>query len=248
MVPHMIAYIVIGAFVLTSFMAPAKGDDCAEKACISVYTENNQIIIEAKKGNTTVKKSIAQASKKAAVKPSPKPTVRPLFFPPAAAKPLVTKPRIKRTYKPRVKKSTTSVNLSDRLTKLVPTAGVAYQPEFEPLVKTDVYFWCDLPTIFQSRVDIIGEIVDVTLRPSFTWSFGDGSVMSTTENGAAYPNGTIRHSYSKPGSYVITLLTTWNGSFTHNAQIRAVTGTVKKVAVAAITVVQGPTHFTTSKG
>jgi hypothetical protein len=248
MVPHMIAFILIGTLILTSFIAPARGDDCAEKACITVYTENNQIIIEAKKGNTTAKKSIAQAPKKAAVKPSPKPTVRPLFFPPAAAKPVVTKPKIKRTYKPRVKKSTTSVNLSDRLTKMVPTAGVAYQPEFEPLVKTDVYFWCDLPTIFQSRVDIIGEIVDVTLRPSFTWSFGDGSVMSTTENGAAYPNGTIRHSYSKPGSYVITLLTTWNGSFTHNAQIRAVTGTVKKVAVAAITVVQGPTHFTTSKG
>jgi hypothetical protein len=248
MVPHMIAFILIGTLILTSFIAPARGDDCAEKACITVYTENNQIIIEAKKGNTTAKKSIAQAPKKAAVKPSPKPTVRPLFFPPAATKPVVTKPKIKRTYKPRVKKSTTSVNLSDRLTKMVPTAGVAYQPEFEPLVKTDVYFWCDLPTIFQSRVDIIGEIVDVTLRPSFTWSFGDGSVMSTTENGAAYPNGTIRHSYSKPGSYVITLLTTWNGSFTHNAQIRAVSGTVKKVAVAAITVVQGPTHFTTSKG
>ena len=246
MVPHMIAFILIGTLILTSFIAPARGDDCAEKACITVYTENNQIIIEAKKGNTTVKKSIAQAPKKAAVKPSPKPTVRPLFFPPA--KPVVSKPRVKRSYKPRVKKSTTSVNLSDRLTKMVPTAGVAYQPEFEPLVKTDVYFWCDLPTIFQSRVDIIGEIVDVTLRPSFTWSFGDGSVMSTTENGAAYPNGTIRHSYSKPGSYVITLLTTWNGSFTHNAQVRAVTGTVKKVAVAAITVVQGPTHFTTSKG
>ena len=244
----MIAFILIGTLILTSFIAPARGDDCAEKACITVYTENNQIIIEAKKGNTTAKKSIAQAPKKAAVKPSPKPTVRPLFFPPAATKPVVTKPKIKRTYKPRVKKSTTSVNLSDRLTKMVPTAGVAYQPEFEPLVKTDVYFWCDLPTIFQSRVDIIGEIVDVTLRPSFTWSFGDGSVKSTTENGAAYPNGTIRHSYSKPGSYVITLLTTWNGSFTHNAQIRAVTGTVKKVAVAAITVVQGPTHFTTSKG
>ena len=246
MVPHMIAFIVIGSLVLTSFMVPAVADDCAEKACITVYTENNQIIIEAKKGNTTVKKSIAQAPKKAAVKPRPKPTARPLFFPPT--KPVVSKPRIKRTYKPRVKKSTTSVNISDRLTKLVPTAGVAYQPEFEPLVKTDVYFWCDLPTIFQSRVDIIGEIVDVTLRPSFTWNFGDGSVISTTENGAPYPNGTIRHSYSKPGSYLITLLTTWNGSFTHNAQVRAVTGTVKKISAAAITVVQGPTHFTTSKG
>jgi hypothetical protein len=249
MVPHMIAYIVIGALVLTSFMAPARGDDCAEKACVNVYTQDNQIIIEAKRGTTTAKKTIAQAPKKPTVKPKPKPTARPLFFPPAAVKPIVVKkPYVMRTYKPQVKKSTTSVNLSDRLTKLVPTAGVAYQPEFEPLVNTEVYFWCDLPSVFQSRVDIIGEIVDVTLRPSFTWSFGDGSVLTTTQNGAPYPNGSIRHTYSKPGSYIITLLTTWNGSFTHNAQVRAVTGTVKKISVAAITVVQGPTHFTISKG
>ena len=248
MVPHMIAFIVIGALVLTSFVTPVQADDCAEKACITVYTENNQIIIEAKRGNTTAKKSITQAPKKPTVKPTPKPTARPLFFPPAPVKVIVPKPIVKRTYKPRVKKSTTMVNLSDRLTKLVPTAGVAYQPEFEPLVKTDVYFWCDLPTVFQSRVDIIGEIVDVTLRPSFTWSFGDGSVYVTTENGAPYPNGTIRHSYARAGSYVVTLLTTWNGSYTHNAQVRAVTGTVKKISVAAITVVQGPTHFITNKG
>jgi hypothetical protein len=248
MVPHMIAFILIGSLVFTSLMTPAQADNCAEKACITVYTENDQIIIEAKRGNTTVKKSITQAPKKPVVKPTPKPTARPLFFPPAPVKVIVPKPIVKRTYKPRVKKSTTTVNLSDRLTKLVPTAGVAYQPEFEPLVKTDVYFWCDLPTLFQSRVDIIGEIVDVTLRPSFTWSFGDGSVYATTENGAPYPNGTIRHSYARAGSYVVTLLTTWNGSYTHNAQVRAVTGTVKKISVAAITVVQGPTHFITNKG
>lgn len=244
----MIAFIVIGALVLTSFMPSVQADDCAEKACIIVYTQNDQIIIEAKRGNTTAKKTIAQAPKKSTVKPTAKPTARPLFFPPAAVKAIVKKPYIKRTYKPRIKKSTTTVNLSDRLTKMVPTAGVAYQPEFEPLVKTDVYFWCDLPTLFQSRVDIIGEIVDVTLRPSFAWSFGDGSVYTTTENGAPYPNGTIRHSYAKAGSYVITLLTTWNGSYTHNAQVRAVTGTVKKISAAAITVVQAPTQFVTNKG
>jgi hypothetical protein len=247
MVPHMIAFIVIGSLVLTSLMSPALANDCAEKACITVYTQNDQIIIEARKGKISVKKSIAQAPKKPAVKQSPKPMVRPLFFPPAPVI-VVSKPHVKRTYKPRVKKTTSRVNLSDRLTKLVPTAGVAYQPEFEPLVKTDVYFWCDLPSIFQSRVDIIGEVVDVTLRPSFIWSFGDGSVVSTMQNGAPYPNGNIRHSYSKPGTYVITLLTTWNGSFTHNAQVRAVTGTVKKISTAAITVVQGPTHFITNKG
>ncbi len=246
MVPHMVALLVILALFVA--VPNAAADQCAEKACINVYTENNQIIIEAHKGSTSVKKSISQAPKKVTVKPTPKPTVRPLFFPPAAAKPIVKKPVIKRTYKPRVKKSPTSVNLSDRLTKLVPTAGVAYQPEFEPLVNVPVYFWCDLPSIFQSRVDIIGEVVDVALRPSFTWSFGDGSVYSTTDNGAPFPNGTIRHTYSRPGTYVVSLLTTWNGSYTHNAQMRAVTGTVKKISLAEVSVVQAPTRFITRKG
>jgi hypothetical protein len=246
-VPHMVAIIVIFALLL-ALPAPAVADQCSEKACINVYTDNNHIIIEARKGNTTTKKTITQAPKKTKVKPSPKPTVRPLFFPPVTPKVVVKRPAVKRTYKPRIKKTTTKVNLSDRLTQLVPTAGVAYQPEFEPLVNVPVYFWCDLPSLFQSRVDIIGEVVDVALRPSFTWSFGDGSFYSTTDNGAPYPTGSIRHTYSRPGTYVISLLTTWNGSYTHNAQVRAVTGTVKKISIAQVTVVQAPTHFITRKG
>ena len=247
MVPHMVAIIVIFALIIST-TTPASADECAEEACINVYTDNNQIIIEARKGSSSVKKTITQAPKKPAIKPTPKPSAKPLFFPPTTSKPVVKRPTVKRTYKPRVKKATTKVNLSDRLTKLVPTAGVAYQPEFEPLINVPVYFWCDLPSIFQSRVDIIGEVVDVTLRPSFTWSFGDGSFYSTTENGAPYPNGSIRHTYSRPGTYVITLLTTWNGSYTHNAQVRAVSGTVKKLSFSQVTVVQAPTHFITPKG
>jgi hypothetical protein len=242
MVPHMVA-LLLAVFMVISIIPAGAADPCQETACINVYTDNNQIIIEARKGNTTVKKSIAQAPKKPIVKQSPKPKAVPLFFPPAKPKPVVVKPTVKRTYKPRVKKAVTKVNLSDRLTKMVPTAGVAYQPEFEPLVNVPVYFWCDLPSLFQSRVDIIGEVVDVALRPSFVWSFGDGSVLATTENGAPYPNGQIHHTYSKPGNYLVTLLTTWNGTYTHNAQARAVSGTVKKLTVAAITIVQAPTHF-----
>ena len=238
-------FALILAIVIAVSATPAFGaEPCQETACVNVYTDNNQIIIEARKGSSTVKKTIAQAPKKPAVKTTPKPKAVPLFFPPTAKpKPVVVKPTVKRTYKPRIKKAVTKVNLSDKLTKLVPTAGVAYQPEFEPLVNVPVYFWCDLPSLFQSRVDIIGEVVDVALRPSFVWSFGDGGFFATTDNGAAYPNGHITHTYKQPGTYEISLLTTWNGSFTHNAVARAVTGTVKKVSIAAITIVQAPTHF-----
>jgi len=242
MVPHMVV-LILAILMVISIIPAGAADPCQETACINVYTDNNQIIIEARKGNTTAKKSIAQAPKKPVVKQSPKPKAVPLFFPPAKPKPVVVKPTVKRTYKPRVKKAVTKVNLSDRLTKMVPTAGVAYQPEFEPLVHVPVYFWCDLPSLFQSRVDIIGEVVDVALRPSFVWSFGDGSVLATTENGAPFPTGPIHHTYAKPGNYVVTLLTTWNGTYTHNAVARAVTGTVKKSSIAAITIVQAPTHF-----
>jgi hypothetical protein len=223
-------------------------NDCKKTACVNVYTDNNQIIIEAKKGDSTVKKTISQAPRKPVVKAKPTTKPRPLFLlPQPKSKPVVKKPTVKTTYKrpakPKVKKAVTKVNLSDRLTKLVPTAGVAYQPEFEPLVKVPVYFWCDLPELFQSRVEIIGEVIDVTLRPSYLWSFGDGSTFTTTDSGAAYPNGVIQHSYLKPGSYVVTLVTTWNGSFTHNAQVRAVTGKVVKISIAAINIVAAPTIF-----
>jgi hypothetical protein len=241
MVPHMVTIFLSLALVFSG-MQVAVADQCQESACVTVYTDNNEIIIEARRGNTTVKKTIAQAPKRVAVKVAPKPKAVPLFFPPAA-QPVAKKPTVKRTYKPRIKKAVTTVNLSDRLTKMVPTAGVAYQPEFEPLVNVPVYFWCDLPTLFQSRVDIIGEVVDVALRPSFVWSFGDGSVYATTENGGPYPTGTIHHIYKQAGTYQVLLLTTWNGTYTHNAAARAVTGTVKKVSVALITIVNAPTTF-----
>jgi hypothetical protein len=244
MVPHMVRIFLSLALVCVGITPVFAADLCQETACINVYTDENQIIIEARKGKSTVKKRITQAPKRGTVTATPKATAVPLFFPSTAtSKPVVKKPTVKRTYKPRIRKAVTKVNLSDRLTKLVPTAGVAYQPEFEPLVNVPVFFWCDLPTLFHSRVDIIGEVVDVALRPSFVWSFGDGSVYATTENGAPYPDGTILHTYKQPGTYQVSLLTTWNGTYTHNAASRAVTGSVKKVSIALITIVKASTTF-----
>jgi len=244
MVPHMRKTILSLVLFCCGIQAAFAADQCAETACVSVYTENNQIIIEAHKGSATIKKIITQASKKPVAKATPAAKIIPMFLlPTTAPQAVIKKPVVKRTYKPRVKKAVTRVNLNDRLTTMVPTAGVAYQPEFEPLVNVPLHFWCDLPALFKSRVDIIGEIVDVALRPSFEWSFGDGSIYATTDNGAPYPMGSIQHTYKQPGTYEITLITTWNGSYTHNAATRAVTGTVRKSSNALITVVKAPTTF-----
>jgi hypothetical protein len=205
-----------------SLSAPfAAHADCISEACVDVFTDNNQIIITAKKGDGG-----AVAKKRTVVAPTPKPT---LWFPP---KPKAA-PVVKRTYKPRV-----------RVKKVVTAATIAYQPEFEPLVHVPVIFWCDLPTLFQSRVDIIGEVIDVALRPGFAWQWGDGEIFQTNEPGAPYPNQKVTHTYKRPGTYTIILIATWNGNFKHNGATRAITGTIKIPSFAVITVVSANSTFT----
>ncbi len=181
------------------FPAPtAVAADCTT-ACLEVRVENGQIVVSGQKGNgpksTKVVKKVVAVKKVAPKKPVVKRVV--LKQPSAVVatrKPVVKKPVVKKK-KVVAKKAVAATSIADRLTKLLPTGGVAYQPAFEPLVHVPVVFWCDLPKIFTTRFNIVGEVVDVTLRPSFSWSFGDGSVMSSTDPGAPYPNGSITHAY-----------------------------------------------------
>ena len=234
------------SLVLSTFLAlpHATAADCVKSACIDVYTKDGQIIIEGKKGSGPTAKTIP---KPRAIKPK---VIKPIF-PELIPRPTAT-PKPKRTYKPRVKstvkptlkpKATTSVSLNDRLIKLLPTGGIAYQPELEPLVNVPIYFWSDLPTQFATRVKIVGEVVDVLLRPGFVWSFGDGTFLSTTDAGGPYPYGKIKHTYKNPGIYPVTLVQTWNGNWTHNGTTRAITGTIKTTVFAVVTVVIAPTRF-----
>ena len=238
--------------LLLSLLAPlntASAADCVDAACIDVYTQDGQIIIEGKKGS-------GPKAKPRTVKPPKPKVVKPIFpelIPRPTAKPTPkptppTKSKPKRTYKPRPKptlkpKAEESVSLNDRLIKLLPTGGIAYQPEAEPLVNVPIYFWSDLPTQFATRVTVVGEVVDVLLRPGFVWSFGDGTFLSTTDAGGPYPNGKIKHTYKNPGIYPITLVQSWNGNWTHNGTTRAITGTIKTTVFAVVTVVIAPTRF-----
>ena len=238
--------------LLLSLLAPlntASAADCVDAACIDVYTQDGQIIIEGKKGS-------GPKAKPRTVKPAKPKVVKPIFpelIPRPTATPTPkptppTKSTPKRTYKPRTKptlkpNAEESVSLNDRLIKLLPTGGIAYQPEAEPLVNVPIYFWSDLPTQFATRVTVVGEVVDVLLRPGFVWSFGDGTFLSTTDAGGPYPNGKIKHTYKNPGIYPITLVQSWNGNWTHNGTTRAITGTIKTTVFAVVTVVIAPTRF-----
>ena len=241
------ALITAPLLIALLFPAPtAVAADCT-KACLAVTVENGQIVVSGQKGNgpksTKVVKKVVAVKKVVPKKPVFK---RVVIKQPSAVvatrKPVVKKPVVAKK-KVVAKKAVAATSIADRLTKLLPTGGVAYQPAYEPLVHVPVVFWCDLPKIFTTRFNIVGEVVDVTLRPSFSWSFGDGSVMSSTDPGAPYPNGSIQHAYLKEGTYLVTMLATWGGTWSNEGTIRAVTGQIKTVRVATIKVVSAPTMF-----
>jgi hypothetical protein len=223
-------------------ITPLTAADC-EITCVDVYTQDGQLIFEARKGSGP-KASVA-AKPKIVAKPKARAAVKAkvVIKPRVIAAPKMAVPKKKVVPKKIAPVAVAATSLSDRISKSLPTAGISYQPNFQPLINVPVYFWSDVPTLFRSKVDLIGESIDVAMRPSFTWSFGDGTFATTTDPGGPYPHGRITHIYSNPGTYPVILITTWGGSFSHNSIERAITGQIKKSSALSITVVAAPTRF-----
>lgn len=236
------------ALVLLSLQTgTALAQDCTS-ACVDVYTQGGELIFEARKGSGPsagkVRPPKVITKPKLANKPKPAAPPKVLTKPKPATPPkVITKPKPVVKKKAPISKPIAATSLSDRLSKSLPTGGISYQPNYKPLIRTPVYFWNDLPSVFRTQVNLIGETIDVVLRPSYIWSFGDGSFLATTDPGGPFPGGQITHIYSQPGIYPVLLTTTWNGSFTHNAVERAITGQIKKTTALTITVVAAPTRF-----
>lgn len=62
---------------------------------------------------------------------------------------------------------------------------------------------------------VLGRAVEVRATPSsYTWDYGDGSdPLTTTSPGHPYPSHDVHHTYAAPGTYTITLTTTWTGQY-----------------------------------
>lgn len=241
-----VALILISTFLSLSSPRGIAEEPCELKACIEVYTQDGKIVIEGRKGSgPKVSKSIAPAPKKTQKAPVKKAIVKPPVKKAPVSKPPVKKaPPVKRAA-PRATATATkpATSLSDKLIEILPTAGIAYSPSFSPLIKVPVYFWSDIPTVVTKKIKIIGEVVEVELKPTFFWHYGDGVFFVTKKAGLPYPKGEIQHTYSKPGHYLIQLITVWSGSFTIDGVSTPIPGQVRTVSVLPITVVAAPTRF-----
>lgn len=229
-------------FIISLSVTTAQGADCIEKACIEVYTQDGHIVIEGRKGSGEKSRTIIPAPPKSSA-PKARPNKKAATKAPTVK--TTKKPTINKVKKKTVaKKSTTApTSLQDKLIESIPTAGISYQPSFSPLVQTPVYFWSDIPTVVTKKVEIVGEVVNVRLRPTFIWHYGDGVIYVTRKVGAPFPDGDIRHSYSKPGHYLIELITRWDGEFTIDGLTARIPGQITTVSVLPITVVAAPIRF-----
>ena len=211
--------VVLPICLLLPIQSAWANQDCFDKTCVDVFTENNQLIITASKNGA---KPTPVPSKKPVVKPKPivksvpKPIVK--SVPPKKVLPVKTKP------KPAPAKKLSTTSLSDRLIKLLPVGDINFQPENDALVNMPVYFWTQTPQHFQAVVPILDLIVYVNLHSTFTWSFGDGKFITTQNQGAPYPLGLITHTYKSNNNYPVNLKITWRGTWSVNGVTTAISG------------------------
>ena len=238
--------LVITALFSALLCAPAVAADCIDKACIDVYTQDGKIVIEGRKGSgpSQRKEVVPPKPKTQPKKPVVKKSVRPKPQGITTKKPVVRKP--KAPPKPRRTQAAAGTSLSDKLFEMLPTSEIFYSPTFEPLIKVPVFFWSSVPEVVTKKIEIVGEVVEVQLKPTFIWHYGDGIVFVTRKIGGPYPDGEIQHSYSNPGNYLVELITSWDGDFTVQGVKARIPGEIKTVAIVPIKVVAAPTRFTPS--
>jgi len=231
-------------FTLTA--QPVWANECSEKACIDVYTQDGKIVIEGRKGSgpSQRKEVVPPKAKTQPKKPVVKKSVRPKPQGITTKKPIVRKP--KAPPKPRRTQAAAGTSLSVKLFEMLPTSEIFYSPTFEPLIKVPVFFWSSVLEVVTKKIEIVGEVVEVQLKPTFIWHYGDGVIYPTRTVGAPYPDGEIQHAYSNPGKYLVELITSWDGDFTVQGVKARIPGEIKTVAIVPIKVVAAPTRFTPS--
>ena len=202
--------VFIASLLLLSASPAVAAPNCNTKVCVKVYTDpkTGKLIITANRnGSSTTPKP----------NPTPTRTWKPRPYTPRP-KPTAIVPK-KYTPKPVVK-----LSLSDQLAQLIPVKDIFHQPATSALVQVPVNFWTTTPPTFKTSVVMLGVPITVYLSPTYLWDFGDGTKLSTTSRGAAFPNQSITHIYTRAGSYAASLQITWGGTWQASGATSAVSG------------------------
>lgn len=104
--------------------------------------------------------------------------------------------------------------VAEEVSQGIPTLRARFQPSRGLITQ--------VPVVFDSgqRADgltwhseILGKRVTVRARPTWTWQFGDGAVMSTSVPGGDFPDMSVSHVYRRPGGYRVVCTAQWAATF-----------------------------------
>ena len=121
-----------------------------------------------------------------------------------------------------------AVDVERYLTNLAPPAPtITTQPEERAVVGLATYFAANGPVTDSTTLDVVTAAGPATLRieiapTAYAWTFGDGATCDTATAGGPYDGGgsvercddRVAHLYGTPGERTVTLLATWNGTYT----------------------------------
>lgn len=98
--------------------------------------------------------------------------------------------------------------------RYLPSLTPGAQPNTSTFVGLEVYFRSNQPTVFAPTSLVVAEqSVSLRAHPTWTWEFGDGTTLSTSNPGDVRPNGQVRHTYTRAGTYVVRVSCLWRGEF-----------------------------------
>jgi hypothetical protein len=101
----------------------------------------------------------------------------------------------------------------DEFSQLLTTAHPSEQPAGGGVVNLPTLFSTNTPLAQVFNETLLGVQVTLNVDASWTWDFGDGTTLTSTDPGGAYPIASLNHVYLVSGSYVVALTTNWTGTF-----------------------------------
>lgn len=98
--------------------------------------------------------------------------------------------------------------------RLVPPVRPSTQPAQGVLPYLPLLFDSGQPMALPpSRHELLGHVVTLHPRPTWTWQFGDGGTLVTTSPGSRYPDTSVSHAYGSGGPMPVVVRTHWSATF-----------------------------------
>ncbi|MEY4137438.1 MAG: hypothetical protein RL205_1566 [Actinomycetota bacterium] len=125
--------------------------------------------------------------------------------------------------------------------RLVPELRPRLEPSAGVVTRIPVNFISGQPRgLPPSSHVILGQNVELRPAVRWSWDFGDGAEIGSSEPGEPYPAGTIRHAYRRAGVQVARVRAHWSGTFqVDGLGPFPVTGSIEQSAAMEVAVGEG---------